>query len=145
MAQMIAVATVAKQLGINRRELQKMIQDGDLQTHEGMVDLEILFTCYPQLRNGNTGLCERSQLIRKTAFGRRVRERVGGEQEDVASLELKLHKKTLEYDLAKEELEQHRQLFNELLGLLGKMQHEGDRTQRETIRTINLWLGDRLK
>ena len=108
-----------------------------------MVDLELLFSCYPQLRRNNGGILERTQLIRKTAFGRRIRDRVAGEEVDVVALEKKLHRKELDLDLAKEELEQHKHLFMELLSLLRKMQREGDRTQRETIRTINSWLGER--
>jgi len=87
MGQQVGVAKAAHMLGVSRHDLQRLIHDGDLRTFEGQVDMDELRQRYPALALKDDPVMERIDLIRGTAFGRRVRETL---MPDTDSLQIQL-------------------------------------------------------
>jgi CDP-4-dehydro-6-deoxyglucose reductase len=143
MGERLAVSKAANLLGISRHELQQLIRRGDLHTFEGKVDLDELHHCYPLMVLEEDQMLERVRLIRKTAFGRRVKERVLPDTDD---LDKKLRRKTAEADIAREQMVHYRTILEELSKLLEQIRWEGGNEMNcTTVERINHWLLDRLK
>lgn len=142
MGQQVGVAKAAHVLGISRHELQQLIHDGDLNTFEGQVDLDALRQRYPTLALKDDPIKERIDLIRGTAFARRVRQTVTPDKDE---LEVQLRKRTTELSVAEAQMKRFRGCIEELAQLLGDLNREASTEQKEVIRVINSWLLDKLE
>ncbi|MCW8829708.1 MAG: hypothetical protein OQK94_11730 [Gammaproteobacteria bacterium] len=142
MGQQVGVARAAHVLGVSRHELQRLIHDGDLQTFEGRVDLDELRQRYPSMALKDDPITERINLIRGTAFARRVRETVTPEKD---ALELQLRRRTTDLNVAEAQLKRFRGCIEELAQLLGDLNREATPEQKPVITVINSWLLDKLE
>jgi len=97
MGQQMGVAKAAHILGISRHDLQRLIHDGELQTFEGQVDITELRQRYPAMALNDDPVKERVDLIRGTAFARRVSETVAP---DPDSLQKQLRKRNADLSVA---------------------------------------------
>lgn len=142
MGQQLGVARAAQVLGVSRHELQRLIRDGDLQTFEGQVDLEELRQRYPTLALKDDPVKERIDLIRGTAFARRVRETVTPDKD---ALEIQLRKRTADLSVAEAKMKHFRGCIEELAQLLGDLNRDASQEQKAIIKVINSWLLDKLE
>lgn len=142
MGQQVGVARAAHVLGISRHELQRLIHDGDLQTFEGQVDMDDLRRRYPALALKDDPIKERIDLIRGTAFARRVRETVTPDKD---ALEVQLRKRTADLSVAEAQMKRFRGCIEELAQLLGDLNREATPDQKAVIRVLNSWLLDKLE
>jgi len=142
MGQQVGVAKAAHSLGISRHELQRLIHDGDLHTFEGQVDLDELRQRYPTLALSDDPVKERIDLIRGTAFARRVRETVTPDRD---SLEIQLRKRTADLSVAEAQMKKFRGCIEELAQLLGDLNRDASQEQKDVIKVINSWLLDKLE
>lgn len=90
------VHRAARLVGVTRGALQKKIQDGELETYEGMVTVEELHRVFPEAILEDNTVLEQLEQIKDLAFGRRVMERALPDKEVLAA---RLH------DLSKELIE----------------------------------------
>lgn len=141
MAQLIAIAKAARQLGISRHELQKLVHSGDLNSFDGSVDFEELSNRFPLLRLEDTLAHERVKLIKATAFGRRVRQEVAPER---GELETRLHKKEADLAINRARAKRYQTFFKDLLVHLGEIQSDANAEQKEMIVDLNRWIVDRM-
>ncbi|CAK0768444.1 conserved hypothetical protein [Gammaproteobacteria bacterium] len=74
MRRLVSLATAAHILGIDRCKLQERIKRGEIVTFEGKIELAVLENIYPTLLLQGDGMVERLQLLKDTAFSRRIRE-----------------------------------------------------------------------
>jgi len=142
MGQQVGVAKAASTLGISRHELQRLIHDGDLSTFEGQVDLDELRHCYPTLALQDDPIVERIDMIRGTAFARRVSQTV---VPDTDTLESQLRKRTTELNVAEEKMKHFRGCIQELAQVLGDLNRGATPEQKKVLAVINSWLLDRLE
>ncbi len=142
MGQQVGVARAASTLGISRHELQRLIHDGDLNTFEGQVDLDELRHRFPALALLDDPIVERIDLIRGTAFARRVSQTVAP---DTDALETQLRKRTTELNVAEEKMKHFRGCIEELAQLLGDLNRDASPEQKQVLGVINSWLLDRLE
>ncbi len=142
MGRQVGVAKAASTLGISRHELQRLIHDGDLHTFEGQVDLDELRQRYPTLALKDDPVKERVDLIRGTAFARRVTSTV---TPDTDTLESQLRRRTADLNVAEEKMKHFRGCIQELAQLLGELNRDATPDQKKTISVINSWLLDRLE
>lgn len=142
MGQQVGVAKAAHTLGISRHELQRLIHDGELATFEGQVDLDALRHRYPTLALQDDPIKERIDLIRGTAFARRVRETVTPEKDE---LETQLRRRTADLSVAEAQMKRFRGCIEELAQLLGDLNRDASSEQKQVISVINSWLLDKLE
>lgn len=142
MGHQVGVAKAAHTLGISRHELQRLIHDGELHTFEGQVDLDELRQRYPALALQDDPLMERIDLIRGTAFARRIRETVIPEKDE---LEIQLRRRTADLSVAEAQMKKFRGCIEELAQLLGDLNRDANAEQKEVIKVINSWLLDKLE
>ena len=76
MSQRLGVARAARLLGVSRVTLQQLIRNGELSTFEGQVDLDELTERFPGLAFNQSPMLERASIIKESAFGERVKQRV---------------------------------------------------------------------
>ena len=142
MGQQLGVAKAAHVLGVSRHELQRLIHDGDLHTFEGQLDLDELRHRYPALALKDDPVKERIDLIRGTAFSRRVRQTVSPEKD---ALEVQLRKRTADLSVAEAQMKRFRGCIEELAQLLGDLNRDATQDQKKVISVINSWLLDKLE
>lgn len=142
MGQQVGVAKAAHMLGISRHDLQRLIHDGELNTFEGQVDLDELRQRYPALALCDDPVKERIDLIRGTAFGRRVREALVPETD---SLQIQLRRRNADLSVAQAKMQKFQLCIEELAQLLGDLNREATPDQKRVIAIINSWLLDRLE
>lgn len=142
MGRQVGVAKAASTLGISRHELQRLIHDGDLHTFEGQVDLDELRHRFPTLAMKDDPVKERVDLIRGTAFSRRVTSTI---TPDTDTLENQLRRRTTELNVAEEKMKHFRGCIQELAQVLGDLNRDATPEQKEVLSVINSWLLDRLE
>jgi hypothetical protein len=140
--QKVAVATAVRLLGIKRAELQHLIHDGELPAPEGMVDIDLLRQLYPRLVLLDAAEFERVQLIKTTAFSRRVRATLAPDHD---ALEIQLRKRNAELSLERAMAKKYREIIDQLCRKLDGMQDVGDDAQRRVVHEINRWLLEQLE
>lgn len=142
MGQQLALAKAASMLGVNRHDLQKLVHDGDLHAFEGKVDVDELRQRYPALALQDNPMLERTQLIRQTAFARRVADTVAPDSD---SLERQLRKRNSDLSIANAKMKKFRICIEELAQLLGDLNRTATPEQKKVIGVVNSWLLDKLE
>ncbi len=113
MSRLVNLAAAARSLDIGRAELQELIKQGEIATFEGRVDLAKLEEIYPNLALQNQNkLLERTQLLKDTAFGRRIQEVTATpSSEDLSS---QVRRLTAELDIERARSRKYRSIVQEL-------------------------------
>ncbi|KPJ90865.1 MAG: hypothetical protein AMJ53_12755 [Gammaproteobacteria bacterium SG8_11] len=142
MTRYMGVAKAAKLLGVSRDNLQQLIRRGDLQTFEGKVDLEVLKKRFPALALDDSSIVERTQILRDSAYAKRVQETLYPSTEDLQS---QIHRLKVELSVAKVKQKSYRNLFAELLEKLNELQQESEPGQQRLVDELNAWILERIK
>jgi len=142
MTQYLGVAKAAKLLGVPRDTLQQLIRRGDLETFEGKVDLEALKKRFPALALDDSSMVERTQIIRDSAYAKRVQETLSPSKEDLQS---QIRRLIVELSVARVKQKSYRDLFTELLDKLTELQQNAQPEQQWFIDELNSWLLERIK
>ena len=79
-------------------------------------------------------MLERVRMLSDTAFGRRVKDRVLPDTDD---LNTRLRRKTAELDVPREKLKRYRDLLGDLTKLLHQMEEKEDDTTPRGVQRIN--------
>jgi CDP-4-dehydro-6-deoxyglucose reductase len=142
MTRYMGVAKAAKLLGVSRENLQQLIRRGDLLTFEGKVDLEALKKRFPALALEDSSVVERIQIIRDSAYGKRVQETLSPSKDDLQS---QIRRLKVELSVAKVKQQSYRNLFTELLDKLSALQQDSEPSQQWLIDELNDWILQRIK
>jgi CDP-4-dehydro-6-deoxyglucose reductase len=92
MSEMLSLARAAKLVGVTRTEFQKKIRDGEMISHDGMISLENLLKCYPDVQLEDNAESRRVAEIKEHAFRKRVVEFVLPDPEILAARVTELSK-----------------------------------------------------
>jgi CDP-4-dehydro-6-deoxyglucose reductase len=142
MGHRVSVAKAAHLLGVDRHDLQKMIRSDDLHTFEGKVDVDELREHYPLLAMDEDSEFERLEILKRTAFSRRVSERVLPEKDDI---EIRLKRYQVELSVLRERAKKYRRVLEELAQTLCDLQETDDPNQKELVTIINRKLLEELE
>ncbi len=93
MSEMLSLVRAAKLVGVTRTEFQKKIRDGEMISHDGMISIENLLKCYPDVQLEDNAESRRVAEIKERAFGKRVAEIVLPDAEILAARAAELSKK----------------------------------------------------
>ena len=141
MARYMGIAKAAKLLGVSRGNLQQLIRNGDLQTFEGQVDLEALKARFPALALEKSAAVERVQIIRESAYAKRVQETLYPSTEELQS---QIRRLKVEFSIARTKARSYHKVFTELLDKLADMQQDHDSAEADVVSEINEWLLQRI-
>lgn len=133
MSNLLSLTRAARLVGVTRVVLQKKIQNGLLDSHDGMVSVENLLACYPDAQLEDTVEIQRISRIKEQAFGKRVYERALPDVEVLAARVTELSK-TLE--LSQSQLVK----LNALLGKLLNKLDESTPESRHIMDDLKLWI-----
>ncbi len=137
----ITVSKAAQMLGISRHDLQKLIHDGELISMDGKIDLHELRIRYPQIDVNDASAHERYTMIKASAFGRRVRQTIVPEVDEI---ELQLQRRTVELSIARARAKKYKEMLHELTVYLGNLQLDVNADQKQVIYDINRWISRKM-
>ncbi|MBT3196879.1 MAG: hypothetical protein HN842_06460 [Gammaproteobacteria bacterium] len=130
----LPVARAAKELGINRKEIQQKIQTGELKTFEGKVSMVQLEAVFPTAtRMESSSIIEKMEFIKDHAYSKRVQT---AHIPDSYVLMGQLQKLRMELRMAREEKMAHLRLISELTTHLQDMQKSCDSHQKILIANL---------
>lgn len=140
MSELVAIAKVARVLGLNRAELRRRIEDAGIATFEGMVEVAALPPIAPTFGLAESDILEKTRLIRENAKALRHDPSV------VQPKDLSRQVRTLTMDLLLEKQRVHRYkgLFDDLCLRLDGLLASPEATHRDLALDLNKWLADRL-
>lgn len=112
MPRLLTVSRAARLVGVSRGTLQQRIQDGELQSFEGMVDIDDLTRAYPQVELEDNAMLEKIEDIidnaLKRARGEKLRKLISPDLSTLAARVASLSK-----ELAR--IKKHNQFLTEVL------------------------------
>lgn len=142
---LLSLAAAARLLGMKRRDVQALIQGGDLQTFEGQVRVGDLRACFPHLQSSEIGELKHLDAL-KHAAGHSVNmdELAAGGTAVLEREVMRLRRlnSQLEAQLSNEhELAEFRgEVISELRGKLEQLKDNCDRREAAILGTITNWL-----
>lgn len=137
MGRLIDAAKAARYLGVSRTELQKLIRDGDLQNFEGKVDLDQLEKLYPAIATPPPSLIEDTNIIRDSAYARRIKSLF---EPTVDELQSELRHLRVQLSVERVKSKSNQQLVNDFLSLMGSLRQNASEDQKRLLEDLNTWL-----
>lgn len=141
MTQYVGVSKAARLLGISRRQIQRYIHEGELETFEGRLDVEALRRRYPEFCLDEDTLVERVRHIKSSAFSRRVSETVTPDQ---ATLADQLKRTQTELAVTKGRADHIHEVLDELTIRMRDLARDMDPEGREQVYDLLSWLSCKL-
>ncbi len=132
---LLSLSRAARLIGVNRSELQKKIQHGDLHAFDGMVSIDELLRAYPRAQLEDDTEYSRVLHIREAAFGKRVFERAMPDAETLATRVTELSK---ELTLSQTQVKQFKLLLDRLRDKLTDMSKQTD--AKAAVNELKTWL-----
>lgn len=111
MAKLLNLHRAARLVGVTRGALQKKIQDGELDSFDGMITLDELQRVFPDATLENNVMLEQVEQIKDAAFGRRIMDRMLPDKEVLAA---RLHDMSTELVESKALLKHAREMLDGL-------------------------------
>ena len=142
MTRLIDAAKAARYLGISRTELQKLIRNGELQNFEGKVDLQQLEKLYPALHAPPPSLLEDTNIIRDSAYARRIQSLFDPSREE---LESQVKHLRVQLSVERVKARSNQKLVDELLGHIGSLQQTASQEQKQLLQELNQWLREHVQ
>lgn len=140
MAHRLGVAKAARILGISRTALQQLIRNGDLSTFEGEVDFDELRQRFPALAFNQSPEIERASIIKDTAFGERVQQRVAPSSE---TLERQIRRLKVDLNVERVKSRKYQLLIVDLMEKITELQQAEATHDDALLQDLNAWLLER--
>lgn len=142
MPQLLALSRAARLVGVPRAALQKRIQEGSLHSHEGMISTEELLQAFPETRLEDSGLLEKTALIKQEAFIRHVREHMLPPKEVLAE---RLFEQSRELADVKTHLKRYHSLVIDMQQYLQELSRHAPEHERKTLAGLDGWIERQLQ
>ncbi len=144
MGERVTLSRAITLLGIERRALQILIRQGELETFEGKVDLDDVTRYFPHLAISNEApINERLELIKRSAFSRRVSSHVAPDQD---AIEIQLKRRTTEAGVQKARAQKYQEIVDALMKELGRLRCDGcAMASSDLIDHLTNWLSSRIR
>jgi len=142
MARLIDAAKAARFLGISRSELQKLIRSGELENFEGKVDLQQLEKLYPAMTVPPRSIIEDTNIIRDSAFGRRLQSLF---EPTIDELENQVRRLRVQLSVERSKARSNQQVVDDLLVHMGDLQQVANEDQKHLLQELNEWLSEHVQ
>lgn len=139
MPQLMSLSRAARLVGVTRGALQKKIQNGELLSFDGMVEVDGLLSAYPGAQLEDNTEFDRVTHIKERAFGKRVFERALPEAEVLAARVTEL---STELANSQAQVRRLNALLDRLRGRLGEIEGECEAGARAALTGFRSWLKD---
>lgn len=137
MSRRLGVAKAARLLGVSRVTLQQLIRRGELSTFEGEVDLDELCKRFPGLAFNQSPMLERASIIKDSAFGERVKQRVAPSSD---TLQQQIRQLNVELNIERSKARKYQALIVDLLQQMSEMRQRDKLDDKARLEQLNLWL-----
>lgn len=143
MERLVTISRAAKLVGVSRGSLQRRIQDGELTSFEGKLELADLARAYPQAQLEDNSMLEKiERIIERAAI--KARNRTPAMPPDMETLAARVNILGEELVDAKLEISQFYNLFDKLKSKLKNLASE-DSPAAPAIRELQTWLLNELE
>lgn len=137
MSEMLSLSRAAKLVGVTRADFQKKIRSGEMISHDGMVSIENLLSCYPDAQLDDTAESRRVAQIKERAFGKRVFESVLPDAEVLAARVTELSR-TLAINQG--QVQRFNALLEKLWDQLAEIESRLDTESRAAMQELKTWI-----
>ncbi len=137
---MITLSRAARLIGVIRSELQKKIQQGELPSFDGMVDIDDLLLAYPGAQLEDDIEFRRVSQIKEKAFGKRIYERA---MPDVDTLAARVTELSKELAISQSQVRQFRSLLDRLARQAEEVGEHVDGNAQGALDGVMAWLARR--
>ena len=134
---LLSLSRAARLIGVNRSELQKKIQLGDLQAFDGMVTVDDLLRAYPKAKLEDDTEYQRVLHIKEKSFGKRVFERA---MPDVETLATRVTELSKELTLSQTQVKQFKLLLDRLDDKLIDIERRAEGDAKAAVGSLKSWL-----
>jgi len=141
MARFLSLSQAARMVRVPRRTLQRQIQQGKLSTFEGSLLMEELLRIYPNADADESGMLEKTRLLKDAAFGKALADT----RLDPEHLSAELQRLRVRLARTEEELEKHQVLATGLKQRLCSLQDQCDKRQARLLGGLITWFSNELK
>ena len=141
MDHLLSLSQAARMVGVRRRSLQQLIQQGRLSVFEGSIRMSELMKEFPEVENDDSGMIEKMRRIQDGALYKFHPDSLP----DAEQLAAELHRMRLDLGDAQLELEKYRQMTAELQQRLYTIQDQCDKRQGAILGTLITWLAHQVK
>lgn len=138
MERLVTLSRAAKLVGVSRGNLQRRIQDGELTSFEGKLELAELARTFPHVQLEDNSMLERIERIIENA-AIRARNRTPTMPPDMQTLAARVNILGEELVEAKLEISQFYNLFDKLKSKLNNIIHENE-LAAPAVRELSAWL-----
>lgn len=142
LTQLLSLSRAARLIGVDRSELQKKIQHGDLHAFDGMVSIDDLLLAYPKAQLEDDSEYRRVMHIKEKAFGKRIFERA---MPDVETLATRVTELSKELTLSQTQVKQFKLLIERLGGKLDELDKQADTDGKAALASLKSWLAVELR
>lgn len=139
---MLSLSRAARLIGVNRSELQKKIQQGDLHSFDGTVGIDDLLLAYPKAQLEDDSEYKRVLYIKEKAFGKRIFERA---MPDVETLATRVTELSKELTLSQNQVQHFKLLIDRLRDKLNEIEQHSDADASATLAGLKSWLAVELQ
>lgn len=117
--------------------MQQLIRRGELSTFEGEVDLDELCKRFPGLAFNQSPMLERASIIKDSAFGERVKQRVAPSSD---TLQQQIRQLNVELNIERSKARKYQALIVDLLQQMSEMRQRDKLDDKARLEQLNLWL-----
>jgi len=140
MDHLLSLSQAARMVGVRRKTLQGLIQDGRLKVFEGEIRMSELMKEFPEADADRSGMLDKMRRNQDAALFKFLPDSVP-DREQIAG---EIHRLRLELAEARGEITAYRQLTAELKGRLYEMQEQCDKRQGVMLGALITWLVQRM-
>lgn len=141
MGQLVNVATAARKLGVTRTQLQQLVRSGDLQTFEGQVDVELLRQLFPVQAKGSQTMVEKTQIIRNSAYSKRIQETLVTDEEE---LEKQVTRLRVQLEFEKAKATESTCLLHDFAAQLAALREAAHGAEKKVLVELTEWINLRI-
>jgi CDP-4-dehydro-6-deoxyglucose reductase len=140
MDHLLSLSQAARIVGVRRKTLQQLVQDGRLSVFEGSIRMSELLKEFPDASPERSAMVDKMQRIQDGALFKFQHESLT----DAESLAAEAHRLRLELLDAQAELAEYKALTLELQSRLYDMQEQCDQRQGMMLGALITWLAQRV-
>ena len=140
MDHLLSLSQAARMVGVRRKTLQNLVQDGRLSVFEGSIRISELLKEFPDASPEGSAMVDKMQRIQDGALFKFQHDSLT----DAESLAAEGHRLRLELRDARAELAENKALTLELQGRLYGMQEQCDKRQGMLLGALITWLAQRM-
>jgi CDP-4-dehydro-6-deoxyglucose reductase len=137
MDNLLSLSQAARTVGVKRRNLQQLIQEGKLHAFEGSIRLSELRKIFPTATVGQVGMVERMERIKDGAL-HKLPDEEGGVG-DIDHLRSEVHRLSLKLGEAEAVIDDYRAIVRETQHRLIALQSKCDKRESLMLNTIIGW------